>query len=82
MLGIFLLTDPRPKVVGPSKRHTWSGHTHRPGGWFSHYSVGQGGKGGRGYAPRTEMLSKDAVSMIVCTCNLRTPETEAGGFCV
>lgn len=34
------------------------------------------------YAPRTEMLSKDTVSMIVRTCNLRTPETEAGGFCV
>lgn len=40
------------------------------------------GKGARGYAPRSEMLSKDTVSMIVCTCNLRTPEAEAGGFCV
>lgn len=38
------------------------------------------GKGARGYAPRSEMLSKDTVSMIVCTCNLRTPEAEAGGF--
>lgn len=40
------------------------------------------GKGARGYAPRSEMLSKDTVSMTVCTCNLRTPEAEAGGFCV
>lgn len=79
MLGIFLLTDPSPKVVGPSKRHIWNGHTHRHGGWFSPIVWG---KGARGYAPRSEMLSKDTVSMTVRTCNLRTPEAEAGGFCV
>lgn len=77
MLGILFLADSRPKVVRSLKKHIWYGHTHRPGEWFSNYSMEQVDKG---KCTRFEILSIDTDSMVVCTCNLRIPEAEAGRY--